>query len=99
MKKTINIFKYIFEFSIPVIFSFAIVTVADERQIYVEEYVFPIQILYFIILFLEWIRRYKNNGEEKFYEKYLWLIAIFIVFYFSIDLLKLFPLPNNAYWK
>jgi len=91
MNKFFNVAKYILEFSIPVIFSFAIVTLADEKYVYVEEYVFPMQILYFIILFLEWIRRFQNKENEGRYEKYIWIGVILIIFYFSMQFLELFP--------
>jgi hypothetical protein len=58
MKKAISIFKYLLEFCVPLLLSIAIDSLSNTSYWHVSEYIFAMQILYFIILFIEWIRRF-----------------------------------------
>lgn len=91
MKKAISIFKYLLEFCIPLLLSAAIDNLSNTNYWYASEYIFSMQILYFIILFIEWIRRFQTEEKAGKFDNYFWLLVIFPIFYFSMKLLVLFP--------
>ena len=88
MKKTIIVFKYLLEFCVPLILSIAVWDLASDS--WDASDLLGIQILFFIILLSEWIRRFLNEKQEGKFDNYYWMIITFIAFYFFMDILMLY---------
>jgi len=89
MKKIIKIVKPLAELSFPLVLSYIIVLFADERDIYAKEIINSIIGLLFIVLILEWSRRYLKGSERPKYESYIFLPVIFIFFLLGLYILTL----------
>jgi CDP-diglyceride synthetase len=87
MKTTIRIIKIFIEICIPLLFGAALNAVSQNSESGLVYFGEIITILFFTILFLEWIRRYKGGEQSLEYFNYLWIVIIIIVFFISVQMI------------
>lgn len=87
MKTFLKILKIILELSVPLLLSNALKNLGSSISGFVEF----ISILFFVILFLEWLRRYKKEEKTVYikektsdFNEYLWIVLIIILFFISV---------------
>lgn len=88
MNRIINLSKPIIELLFPIFLSYLLVTIAEERDVYDVDVFNPIVGLIFLVLVLEWIRRYQKRDNRPKYEQYIYLPATFIIFLIGLWVIK-----------
>ncbi len=92
------------EFVIPACLSFFLFEYVDKKESYgygstyniSEEVPYLFSGIFFVILFLEWIRRYKSEKDKYIFFRYIYIIFIVIAFMLSIKYIELMFEPNYA---
>lgn len=64
--------------------------VISERTAFDEDYTTPFCVLFCVILFGEWIRRGQLKTDRPNYEKFIYLLIIFILFLIGVYFMKVF---------
>jgi len=90
MKTFLKILKIILELSVPLLLSNALTRIETFNSS-ISDFVEFISILFFVILFLEWLRRYKKEEKTVYikektsdFNEYLWIVLIIILFFISV---------------
>lgn len=96
-----------FELVIPLCLSFFLFEYVDKKESYgygryheiSEDIPYLFTGLFFVILFLEWIRRYKSGKDKYLAFRYIYIIVMVVAFMLSIGYIGLMFEPNarNGY--
>jgi Ca2+/Na+ antiporter len=91
MKTFLKILKFILELSIPLLLSNALSILSHSGRSIISNFSESISILFFVILFLEWLRRYKKEEKTVYikekasdFNEYLWIIVLIILFFITV---------------
>jgi anaerobic C4-dicarboxylate transporter len=91
MKTFLKILKIILELSVPLLLSNALTRIDNSSYSSISDFTDFISILFFVILFLEWLRRYKKEEKTVYikeqtsdFNEYLWIVLIIILFFISV---------------
>ena len=104
MKTTIIKFvTRIIELGIPACLSFFLFEYVDKKESYgygrtheiSDDIPYVFSGLFFVVLFFEWIRRYKSEKDKYVVFRYVYIIVMVIVFMLSIKYIGLMFEPNE----
>lgn len=80
----LGILPYLAELILPSILTYLLFLFSDEKDSYnSEEVAVSFSIIFFVLVILEWLRRYRDKNTSSFF-KYLYVVIMIVVFAFGL---------------